>query len=112
MPASVSAPRKYPPGTGTQYPAGDRVAASGSMEGGLKDKALAFEYVNLDEIVEREGNPKDHDLGAIIESFRRFGFVAPVQLEGESTRLLAGHGRVRALKAMRDSGEPPPARVL
>src|SRR5882762_3103605 len=82
------------------------------MEGRLTDKALAFEYVNLDEIVERDGNPKDHDLGAIIGSFRRFGFVAPVQLEGESTRLLAGHGRVRALKVMRDSGEPPPARVL
>ena len=82
------------------------------MESTLKAKALTFEYVDLDEIVERDGNPKDHDLGAIIESFQRFGFVAPVQLEGESTRLLAGHGRVRALKAMRDSGEPSPARVL
>jgi len=78
----------------------------------LSDKTLAFEYLDLDEIVERDGNPKDHDLGAIIESFRRFGFVAPVQLEGDGTLLLAGHGRVRALKAMRDADESPPSRVL
>jgi len=78
----------------------------------LPDKTLAFEYVSLDEIEEREGNPKDHDLGEIVESFRRFGFVAPVQLEGESMRLLAGHGRIQALKAMRESGDAPPARVL
>ncbi len=78
----------------------------------VADGPLAFEHVSLDSIVERENNPKDHDLGAIIESLKRFGFVAPVQLEGDGTCLLAGHGRVRALKAMRDSGEPPPTRVL
>jgi hypothetical protein len=36
-----------------------------------------IEYRVLDDVVEAERNPKDHDLGAVITSIRRFGFVNP-----------------------------------
>ena len=36
-----------------------------------------IEYVELDEILEWEHNPKAHDTDEITKSIQRFGFVAP-----------------------------------
>ena len=53
-------------------------------------------------------NPKDHDIGAIIESVQRFGFVEPVQVNQTTRRLVHGHGRDEALTVMREAGMAVP----
>lgn len=69
------------------------------------------EMVPLGELRSWPGNPKGHDEAALRASIGRFGFVAPPLVDERSGRLVAGHGRVESLCALRDSGAPPPARV-
>lgn len=57
-------------------------------------------------------NPKEHDVPKLRASMRRFGFTLPPALDAASGVLVAGHGRLKALRAMRDAGEDPPARVV
>jgi hypothetical protein len=70
-----------------------------------------IEYRVLDDVVEAERNPKDHDLGAVITSIRRFGFVNPAVEDSATGRLVAGHGRLAALRAMHEAGEAAPAGI-
>ena len=65
-------------------------------------------YISLDEIKGWEENPKDHDIGAIIVSIRRFGFQAPLLVNDGTGVLMAGHGRLEALRQMRTDGEDLP----
>lgn len=58
-----------------------------------------------------EGNPKSHDLNALIGSFRRFGFVAPPTIDEKTAIMVAGHGRCEALAQLRDAKFPPPEGV-
>lgn len=69
------------------------------------------EYVPLDQVVAAARNPKGHDLGGIQGSIARFGFVAPSVMDERTQRLVAGNGRMEALRAMRDAGQQPPAGV-
>lgn len=50
------------------------------------------------------GNPKDHDIGAIVTSLQTFGFIDPVIVNQTTNHILSGHGRVHALVEM---GERP-----
>ena len=50
------------------------------------------------------GNPKDHDIGAIIVSLQTFGFIDPIIINEPTKHILSGHGRMQALVEMR---EPP-----
>jgi hypothetical protein len=68
-------------------------------------------YIALDDIAEAARNPKQHDLAGIQTSIARFGFVSPAVIDERTQRLVAGHGRVFALRAMRDTGQDPPAGV-
>jgi DNA modification methylase len=68
-------------------------------------------WIPIEEIQPADRNPKGHDLEEIQDSIRRHGFVAPLILDEASGRLVAGHGRVAALEAMRDQGEPAPERI-
>lgn len=70
---------------------------------------MEIDFVPIDDLVGWDGNPKDHDIGGLIESFRRFGYTLPIITDGN--RIVAGHGRVEALAAMRDAGEDPPDRI-
>lgn len=72
---------------------------------------LKIEYIPLTELQPAERNPKDHDLGAIINSLRRFGFVAPGVVNETTGRIVAGHGRAEALAEMKATGELPPKRI-
>lgn len=47
----------------------------------------------LSDVVQLHRNPKDHDLGAIIESFFAFGFVEPIVINTRTGHLVHGHGR-------------------
>ena len=59
---------------------------------------VRVEYTKLSEILEADRNVKDHDIGAIHESMNRFGFTSPLLLNESSGKLVAGHGRIEALK--------------
>tara|TARA_Y100000004_G_scaffold111847_1_gene125577 strand:+ start:937 stop:1605 length:669 start_codon:yes stop_codon:yes gene_type:complete len=72
---------------------------------------INVEYQNLDDIVEADSNPKDHDLGVLYQSMKRFGFTEPIMMNEHTGKLLAGHGRLQALKMMRDNGETAPDRI-
>ncbi len=45
------------------------------------------------------------------QSLGRFGMVAPMVLDERSGNLVAGHGRLEALAALKATGQQPPARV-
>lgn len=76
-----------------------------------RSEDLRIEYLPLDEVVRWPRNPKLHDDAAIERSIRSLGFVNPLLKDERTGRLVAGHGRLRALESLRDSGEVPPARV-
>ena len=65
----------------------------------------------LDEIRPHPGNPKNHDIGLIVGSLRRFGFLDPVVIDQRTGLLVSGHGRCEALQSMREAGEEPPAGI-
>jgi DNA modification methylase len=61
-----------------------------------------IEYIPLAELLTRlhPRNPKNHDLGAIIQSYKHHGYVANGVLDSRTGLFLAGHGRVEALSMM------------
>lgn len=73
-----------------------------------KPDALHLDYVPLGELQRWPKNPKGHDIPELEASMRRFGFTAPLILDEATGRLVAGHGRLETLQALRDSGEQPP----
>lgn len=64
--------------------------------------------VALDSIVHLPRNPKDHDVGLIIQSIQRWGFVDPMVINRRTGYLIAGHGRDKALVMMREQGMTAP----
>lgn len=70
-----------------------------------------MEFSPLASVQSATRNVKAHDLGAIIESVRRFGFADAVVIDERTGRLVSGHGRIDALRAMKADGAPPPAGV-
>jgi hypothetical protein len=74
---------------------------------------MKIETMPLTELVKRANprNAKSHDLESLIASFKRFGFSAPPTVDDASGVLVAGHGRIEALKQMRNGGEPPPGGI-
>lgn len=74
-------------------------------------KGVRVEMVPLDDVERWPRNPKRHDVPALRESIRRFGFVAPLVRDDATGRIVVGHGRLEALLEMRDAGEDPPARA-
>lgn len=69
------------------------------------------EYLPLDEIPVALVNPKLHSDAEIRASLRRFGYVEPGLIDDRTGRLVAGHGRLAALQAMRADSDPPPAGI-
>lgn len=70
-----------------------------------------IEYMPLDGIRPATKNVKAHDIGAINQSMGRFGYVEAVQLDERTERLVAGHGRLDTLRAMRKDNQPAPPGV-
>ncbi len=75
-----------------------------------KSRELELVRIPLSQIKADPKNAKDHDVGLIIESFRRFGYVSPMVLNSDDF-LLAGHGRRKGLLAMQSGGELPPKNI-
>ena len=55
-----------------------------------------------------EENPKEHNIGEIIQSIKRFGFVELPVVNDTTGFLVAGHGRVTALQFMYKDAEELP----
>ena len=72
---------------------------------------ISIKYENLDDIIQADTNPKDHDLGVLYQSMKRFGFTNPIIINESTGKLLAGHGRLQTIKMMRDNGEKAPDRI-
>lgn len=72
---------------------------------------IEIEYLPLSEIVEADSNPKDHDIGQIYQSIKRFGFTQPIMINENTGKLLAGHGRLQTLQQMKQAGEKTPNRI-
>lgn len=77
----------------------------------MTQEAARIEYVPLSEVRGAPRNPKDHDVGAVHKSIARFGFVNVPVMDERTGRLVAGHGRLEALRAMKVGGQSPPERV-
>lgn len=69
-----------------------------------------FKKLTLDELLAKRHpeNPKEHNLPDLIDSIKRFGFVAFPTLDEASDTLVAGHGRCEALAAMKLAGDIRP----
>ena len=71
--------------------------------------AIYLDYVPLYEIEVADVNPKDHDIGEIYTSMKRFGFTEPIIKNETTGKLVAGHGRLETLKILEkeDIRKPP-----
>lgn len=58
------------------------------------------------------GNPRgSHRIGALVRSIRRHGFGQPVTINSTTGHVVAGNGRLAALRQMKADGEQPPAGI-
>lgn len=71
-----------------------------------------LEYMPLEKLQRAFRNPKDHDIGTLHESMKRFDFVSPLIINEETGRLVVGHGRLDALQQMKANGQKPPSRII
>lgn len=71
-----------------------------------------IEYLPISGIKVSPKNPKTHDIPALTASIRRFGFTVPLIMDEGTGGLVAGHGRLEALRAIQASGSKPPRRIL
>lgn len=63
--------------------------------------ARRIEYMPLDQIPPATRNPKSHDLAALVLSIAQFGYTDPSMLDERTGRLVGGHGRLEAVRAIR-----------
>lgn len=77
----------------------------------MTDK-LKIEYMPIEDIRRAPRNPKDHDLGALHGSLKRFEFVSPLIINEGTGRLVVGHGRLDVLQQLKATGKKPPGRVV
>lgn len=70
--------------------------------------ARRIDYLPLDEVKPAARNPKRHDGPAINASISKFGMAETPLVDERTGRLVAGHGRIAQLAAMRDAGQEPP----
>ena len=59
------------------------------------------DYVRLDKLQALPNNPKDHDIGQIVQSIERFGFAGSIIINQTTNHIVCGHGRVEALRWMK-----------
>lgn len=88
-----------------QLAAAARTPTEGRMTTERRIERMALGQINA-----AKRNPKDHDLGELVTSIRRFGFVDVGVLDERTQRLVAGHGRLEALRSLFKAApdSPPP----
>lgn len=77
---------------------------------------IILKYVALESIVGWCQNYKKHDIGGIVESFKRYGFKDPLKFEpllnDGKGGIVEGNGRLEALFALKRNGNEPPRGIL
>lgn len=74
-----------------------------SSDSAPTDRRLEIRRVAIDSLTPDVSNPRLHgprNLDAIKASLRRFGQVEPLVVQAGTNRLVAGHGRLEAMKAL------------
>ncbi len=71
-----------------------------------------YRYIDIYDVTPDERNSKDHDVGVLCESMIRFGFTQPILVNKSDNKLLAGHGRVKALQSLLENGYQAPKRIM
>jgi hypothetical protein len=69
-------------------------------------------YMPLSSLLEADRNPKLHNDEGVIASINAFGYVEPQLLDERTGKLVAGHGRLKALRTLRESGAVAPDGIL
>lgn len=77
----------------------------------MAEEKRFIEYMPLGTIKAAPNNPKLHEAGVIGASLKRFGQVESPMLDDRTGRLVAGHGRIDVLKALKARGKKPPPGV-
>jgi len=74
---------------------------------------MRISYERLSWLVEHQAprNPKRHDVDGVTASMNRFGYTLPVMLDETTQTVVAGHGRIEVLLALRSTGKARPARI-
>lgn len=70
-----------------------------------------YKYIDIYDAIPNERNSKDHDVGVLCESMIRFGFTQPVLINESDNKILAGHGRIKALQQLHNKGYDAPKRI-
>ncbi len=70
-----------------------------------------YKYIDIYDAIPNERNSKDHDVGVLCESMIRFGFTQPVLINESDNKILAGHGRIKALQQLHNQGYDAPKRI-
>lgn len=89
-----------PPGAQT------RAAKSAGGKGRIR-----VQYMALGRLEGLPRNAKLHDDAGLLGSFRRFGFTQPILIDEATGTVVAGHGRIENLAALKAEGAAAPARV-
>lgn len=67
-----------------------------------------IDYRRLEDVLPADANPKGHKIPLIRESIEVRGFAGALLEDQRTKKLVGGHGRLIALKQMRDEGQTPP----
>lgn len=67
-----------------------------------------MDYISIDDVVPAPLNPKNHDVEELARGFKRFAYTNPLLICERKGQLVAGHGRLAALKLLRELGESEP----
>lgn len=73
---------------------------------------LKIEYVPITDLPPWPKNPKKHRTEEMKKSMRRFGFKSTILFDTKLNRIVAGHGRLETLEALKKEGAPPPEGVV
>ena len=73
---------------------------------------LETEYIPIEQLNAWDKNPRLHNLDSIIESIKEFGFRDPISINENNSEIEEGHGRLKALKKLKESGSEPPAFII
>ena len=73
---------------------------------------LETEYIPIEQLNAWDKNPRLHNLDSIIESIKEFGFRDPISINENNSEIEEGHGRLKALKKLKEAGSEPPAFII
>ncbi len=107
-PAAIEPPVPTASSVGVRSSPSPRARTSRGSARGTGSKGLSIRYEPLTAVVPDSRNPKQHSLETIRQSFERFGYAEAIVVDDRTGKLVAGHGRLEALLALQDAGEPTP----